>query len=158
MVNLRTLSSLAVLAALVSVASCQSGAEATRTASLPNGVIRPNDHANRLVSSRGRHYITQLRAPRDRTVEENIDDAAGHGARVFRVPVYVVWDPSAHSTYTTPKSSIHETPHGIVLDTATGPKALSRDATVSRKPQYTYLFVRGSASDPNPATGAIRVR
>jgi hypothetical protein len=77
---------------------------------------------------------------------------------VFRVPTYVVWDPSTKSTFALSKSDIHETGQGIVVDTATGPKVLSRDAMIDPKPQFSYRFVHGSESDPDPATGAIRVR
>ena len=158
MFKVQPLGALGAVAALVCVVGCGNGAGTTHTASLPNSGVQPNDRANRVVSSRAQHYIAQLNASRDRTVEQNIDDAAAHGARVFRVPIYIVWDPSTNSSYAMPKSNIHETARGIIVDTATGPKVLSRNAKVASKPQYTYTFVHGSDRDPDPAAGAVRLK
>ena len=158
MFKLQPLAALGLVSSLVCIVGCGNGASTTHAGSLPNGGVRPNDRANRIVSSRAQHYVAQLRASHDRTVEQNINDAAAHGARVFRVPVYIVWDPSTNSSYAVPKSNIHETPQDIVVDTATGPKALSHSAKVLSKPQYTYSFVHRSESDPDPATGAVRVK
>jgi hypothetical protein len=158
MFKVQPLGALGAVAALVCVVGCGNGAGTTHAASLPNTGVRPDDRANRVVSSRAQHYVAQLRAARDRTVEQNIDDAAAHGARVFRVPTYVVFDPSTNSSYAVAKSDIHETAQGIVVDTATGPKTLSHNAKVSSTPQYSYTFVHGSEQDPDPATGAVRVK
>jgi hypothetical protein len=160
MFKAQPLGALRFAAALVFLAGCGSGAGTSHAASLPESgsVVRPNDRANRVVSSRAQHYVAQLGVARDRTVEQNISDAASRGARVFRVPTYIVWDPSTSSTYAVSKSEIHETAQGIAVDTATGRKLLSRDAKVNPNPRYGYMFVRGSESDPDPSTGAIRVK
>lgn len=147
-------------AAFISAVGCAAGPSTTHAASLPDSgsVVRPNDHANRVVSRRAQQYVAQLGAARDRSVEQNINDAAAHGARVFRVPIYVVWDPTTRSTYFVPKSDIRQTAQGVVVELASGPKALSRDAKVDSKPQYTYTFAHGSESDPDPSTDAVRVK
>ena len=158
MFNVRPLGAFGAVVALFCVAGCGSGAGTTHAASLPNGGVRPNDHANRVVSSRGQQYVNQFSVLRGRPVDQNINEAAAHGARVFRVPTYVVFDPTTNSTFTLPKSNIHETANGIVLDRGNGLVTLSRAAKVSTKPQYTYLFVHGTQQDPDPATGAVRIR
>jgi hypothetical protein len=158
MFKVQPLGALGAVAALVCVVGCGSGAGTTHAASLPNSGVQPNDRSNRVVSSRSQRYVAQLRAARDQDVEQNIDNAVARGARVFRVPTYVVFDPSTNSSYAVAKSDIHETAQGIVVDTATGPKTLSHDAKVQSHPQYSYMIVRGSEHDPDPATGAIRVK
>lgn len=157
MVKTRPLGAYGALAALILVAGCAGGAGTTRATTLPDAGVRPNDHANRVVSSRGRQYAAKLDALRDRPVQQSIDEAAAHGARVFRVPTYVITDPATHASYHLPKTLFHHTPNGIVIDGTAGPVRLSHAAQVSSTPQYSYVFVHGP-HDPDPAMGAVRVR
>lgn len=125
---------------------------------LPGSGVRPNDSANRLLTSRGRRYASAMRTAMQKPIGQSIDDAVARGARVFRVPQVVVVDPSSNRIFTVPKNDVHQTVDRVVLYEGAHAVALSKSAKVLRTPQYAYLFVSGSNPDPDPSVGAVRVK
>jgi hypothetical protein len=137
---------------------CAAGCGGSHVTTLPAAGVQPNEHANSVVTSRSRKFATAFRTAMRKTPEQNIADAAAQGARVFRVPSILVYDPASHLTLRVPARAVRRTPNGIVLFEGPHSIALSHAAKISAVPQSTYLFVRGPQSDPDAASGAVRIR
>lgn len=155
MFKVQPLGATCALLALACAAGCGSG---HTMSSVPDAGVQQKQDANRVLTSRERKHASTLRAVMSKTPEQNIDDAVAHGARVFRVPTVLVYDPVSRRTFRLPAKEIHRTANGIVLFHGSRSVALSGAARVSTAPQYTYLFVRGSHVDPDAGSGAVRIR